>query len=216
MSEWHSAKYWRNRQPIERLKNAHIPKRFTKKTLDDYNAELGSPDVVTYVRQWLTNIEHNKECGEGLYFFGGSGSGKTHVACGLLREIVLNHQLSGFFITAEKFVEASYDEMNPDNVLSDMYSDEYMLKYINAVYDVLVLDNLGSERMTDFTKKAITSMLNSRYEQQLITIITSEIPLSRLSDIYGPRVASILSECCCVLPFLGKDYRLLDPHYAGE
>ena len=188
MTEWRSAKYWRNRQPEERLKNAHIPKRFTKKTLGDYDTKLGSPDVVTYSQQWIDNIEHNRECGEGLYLFGGSGSGKTHVACGVLREVVLNNLLSGFFITAEKFVEASYDEMNPDHELPEMYGDEHMLKYIHSVYDVLVLDNLGSERMTDFTKKAITSMLNSRYEQQLITIITSEIPLSRLSDIYGPRV----------------------------
>ena len=215
MTEWRSAKYWRNRQPEERLKNAHIPKRFTKKTLGDYDTKLGSPDVVTYSQQWIDNIEHNRECGEGLYLFGGSGSGKTHVACGVLMEVVLNNLLSGFFITAEKFVEASYDEMNPDHELPEMYGDEHMLKYIHSVYDVLVLDNLGSERMTDFTKKAITSMLNSRYEQQLISIITSEIPLSRLSDIYGPRVKSILSECCCVLPFLGKDYRAME-HYAGE
>jgi len=215
MTEWRSAKYWRNRQPEERLKNAHIPKRFVKKTLNDYDTKLGSPDVVTYSQQWIDNIEHNRECGEGLYLFGGSGSGKTHVACGVLREVVLNNFLSGFFITAEKFVEASYDEMNPDHELPEMYGDEHMLKYIHSVYDILVLDNLGSERMTDFTKKAITSMLNSRYEQQLITIITSEIPLSRLSDIYGPRVKSILSECCCVLPFLGKDYRAME-HYAGE
>lgn len=215
MTEWRSAKYWRNRQPEERLKNAHIPKRFTKKTLGDYDTKLGSPDVVTYSQQWIDNIEHNRECGEGLYLFGGSGSGKTHVACGVLREVVLNNLLSGFFITAEKFVEASYDEMNPDHELPEMYGDEHMLKYIHSVYDILVLDNLGSERMTDFTKKAITSMLNSRYEQQLITIITSEIPLSRLSDIYGPRVKSILSECCCVLPFLGKDYRAME-HHAGE
>ena len=215
MTEWRSAKYWRNRQPEERLKNAHIPKRFAKKTLDDYNTEVGSPDVITYVQQWVENFNHNREVGEGLYLFGGSGSGKTHVACGVLREVVLNNSVSGFFMTAEKFVEASYDEMNPEHELPDMYSDEYVLKYIHSVYDVMVLDNLGAERMTDFTKKAITSMLNSRYEQQLITIITSEIPLSRLSDIYGPRVKSILSECCCVLPFLGKDYRSMEL-YAGE
>ena len=215
MTEWHGPRYWRNRKPAERVSNAHIPKRYMDKTLDSYNEDVGSWGVTKAIRGWAANIDENLESGEGLYFCGATGTGKTHLAAALLSEILFTKQLGGFFITAEKFVEASYDEMNPDHELPEMYGDEHMLKYIHSVYDILVLDNLGSERMTDFTKKAITSMLNSRYEQQLITIITSEIPLSRLSDIYGPRVKSILSECCCVLPFLGKDYRAME-HYAGE
>jgi DNA replication protein DnaC len=207
MSEWRGTRYWRNRPTAERLKNAHVPKRFVDKSFDNYNAEQGSPDVLDYVRQWWDNYAINSARGEGLYLFGGPGSGKTHIAVATLNEVIVHHNACGFFITAEKFVEASYDEMKNDDELPDIYGEPFLLKYINSVYEILVLDNLGGERLTDFTKQVITSMLNSRYENQLITIITSEIPPKKLDSIYGPRLASILAECCLSVPFLGSDYR---------
>lgn len=212
MSEWRSSRYWRNRPPIERLKNAHVPKRFLDKTLESYNEEEGSPNVITYVQHWLDNFEENSARGEGLYLFGGPGSGKTHVAVSVLKRLLTTQQTCGFFITTEKFIEASYDEMKNDDELPDIYGEPFLLKYINSVYDILVLDNLGGERLTDFTKKAITSMLNSRYDNQLITIVTSEIPLNKLDGIYGPRLASLLTECCCSVPFVGPDYRKREAH----
>ena len=60
------------------------------------------------------NIDENLESGEGLYLCGATGTGKTHLAAALLTEILTTKQLGGFFITAEKFIAATYDELRSD------------------------------------------------------------------------------------------------------
>jgi len=208
MTEWHGPRYWRNRKPAERVSNAHIPKRYMDKTLDSYNEDVGSWGVTKAIRGWAANIDENLESGEGLYFCGATGTGKTHLAAALLSEILFTKQLGGFFITAEKFIAATYDELRSDGELPDEYGDPYLLKYINSVFDVVVLDSLGSEKKTEFTKNAIATLLNSRYEQKLITIVTSEFSIASIGNNYGPRLASILQDATLQIPFEGKDYRV--------
>ena len=155
----------------------------------------------------MSNFEENRLNGEGLYLCGTTGTGKTHLASAMLAELLATKQVGGFFITTEKFVEASYDEIRNDGELPEEYGDEYMLKYLNSVYDIVVLDGLGAEKKTDFTKSALVSLLNSRYEQKLITIVTSEYTIASLAKVYGPRLSSILQDSTLQIPFEGKDYR---------
>lgn len=207
MTDWHGPRYWRNRQPKERVSNAHIPRRYADKTLENYNEEVGSWGVTKAIRGWMGNFDENRTNGEGLYLCGTTGTGKTHLASAMLTELLTTKQVGGFFITTEKFVEASYDEIRNDGELPEEYGDEYMLKYLNSVYDILVLDGLGGEKKTDFTKGALVSLLNSRYEQKLITIVTSEYTIASLTKVYGPRLSSILQDSTLQIPFEGKDYR---------
>jgi DNA replication protein DnaC len=207
MTDWHGPRYWRNRQPKERVNNAYIPRRFMDKTLDNYDEEVGSWGVVKAVRGWMGIIDENRESGEGLFLCGSTGTGKTHLASAILSELLFTKQLGGYFITAEKYIEACYDEIRNDGELPEEYGNEYLLKYLNSVYDIVVFDGLGSEKKTDFTKGALVSLFNSRYENKLITIVTSEYSIASLSKIYGPRLSSILQDSTLQIPFEGKDYR---------
>lgn len=206
--EWHGPRYWRNRPAEERVANAHIPKRYREKTIDNYDEEVGSWGVTKAIRGWMSNFDTNLQNGEGLFLCGNTGTGKTHLAAAMLTELLRTKKVGGFFMTTEKFIEATYDEIRyKEEGLPDTYSDPFLLKYIQSVYDVLVLDGLGSEKKTDFTKSAVTSLLNSRYEKQLVTIITSEYSIVGLGRLYGPRLASILQDSTLQIPFDGKDYR---------
>lgn len=177
------------------------------KTLDNYDEEVGSWGVVKAVRGWMSIIDENRESGEGLFLCGSTGTGKTHLASAILSELLFTKQLGGYFITAEKYIEACYDEIRNDGELPEEYGNEYLLKYLNSVYDIVVFDGLGSEKKTDFTKGALVSLFNSRYENKLITIVTSEYSIASLSKIYGPRLSSILQDSTLQIPFEGKDYR---------
>jgi len=208
MAELKSQKYWRKRPLEERLHNTKIPKKYLAATLDNYDEEHGSQDVVLYARHWVNNVEQNLNEGTGLYLFGGTGSGKTHIATSILKRAVATTETCGYFITAEQYLEVSYSSLD-DERYDDESSDADTVHYIDNVYDLLVLDGLGTERrQTEYAKKSLTSMLSKRYENQLSTIITTDIPMNKLAQIYGNRLSSIITDCCLFIPFLGGDYRL--------
>ena len=210
MTEWHSNKYWQNRSKDERIRNLRIPARYRDKTLASFDAEHGDAASLEAVQHWCNTIDKNIDDGMGLYLYGHTGVGKTHLAQGAALEVVSKHNLSGIFITTDRVMDMIYDEQRNDGDLPEPYSDPFLLKYMRRVFDVLVLDGLGSERATtEFARNAIIALINNRYEEKLITIVTSILPPAELSRVYGKRLMSILQESCYSINVEGSDYRKL-------
>lgn len=206
-TEWHGPKYWRNRPLEERLQNARIPKRFQSLTLDDYDKSIGDHDVHYAVTTWLKYLDTNLSSGTGLYLFGGTGVGKTHLAQAALKAAILENPVSGIFIPAANYVEMMYDELGNDGSLPEEYTTPYLAKYVRSVYDIIVLDALGDENDTDFTRRSITALITHRYNAQMPTIITSLYNPKKLAVRYGERLASIIQSCCRLVPISGTDQR---------
>lgn len=207
-TEWHSVKYWRNRSPKERLENARLPKRFRNSSFESYDLATGDEKAVEAIKLWLGDCEDNVSEGMGLFLFGSAGVGKTHLAAAILREVVTKYQLSGSFVTADTYLEMMYDEMRNEGELPEMYADPNLSKYFRRTFDLLVLDALGEEKSTDFSRKVVLTLLESRYNNQLATIVTSAYNPNSIKRMYGDRFASILFDCCLVIPVHGTDHRL--------
>jgi DNA replication protein DnaC len=208
MSELRSQKYWRNRSPEERVTNTKIPKRFRQDNLDNYKTTSANAETVKLSNKWLASVEQYVEDGQGLYIVGATGSGKTHLAQALLKRAVYTHNLSGMFITADKYIQMAYNEIKFGDELPEGYEDPNTMKYLQETFDIVVIDSLGSERPTDFTKRTIISLLESRYHEKLTTIITSTLKPASLEQMYSASVASIVQSCCYVAPLKGTDYRI--------
>lgn len=210
MSDWKSAKYWRMRPVEERVRNLRIPPRYRSCTLQSFESTEGSPEeaLLSAVSKWANNIDKRMEDGIGLYIHGKTGVGKTHLAAAALREVVSKHNLSGLFLPYDLFVEMVHDSRNNDGELPDMYGDPNLLKYIRRVFDVLVIDNLNADRLTDYMAKTISNVIDSRYEMQLPTIITTEIRPDKLATLYSPRVQSIIRESCFDIYVASDDHRM--------
>lgn len=204
---WKGPRYWRNRPLEERLHNLRIPRRFESMTLESYDKSIGDQDVYYAIMTWLKNAEENIASGTGLYLFGGTGVGKTHLAIGLLKEVIANVQISGYYIPTTTYMEMMYDELNNEGSLPEEYESSYTSKYLRAVYDVVVLDGLGDENDTDFTRRSIINLLNQRINNNLPTIITSLYNPKKLSLRYGERFVSILQSACRLVPVSGTDQR---------
>jgi DNA replication protein DnaC len=204
---WKGPRYWRNRPLEERLSNLRIPRRFESMTLESYDKSTGDQDVYYAIMTWLKNAEENIANGTGLYLFGGTGVGKTHLAIGLLKEVVSKVQISGYYIPTTTYMEMMYDELNNEGSLPEEYESPYTSKYLRAIYDVVVLDGLGDENDTDFTRRSIINLLNQRINNNLPTIITSLYNPKKLSLRYGERFVSILQSACRLVPVSGTDQR---------
>lgn len=215
MSEWKSAKYWKNRPVAERLENLKIPRRYKNITMASYNPNIGDKNAYEAILTWQQEASKHVSEGMGLYIYGDSGVGKTHLAQALLKELVTEHTLSGMFIPTTTYIEMMYDEIRNNGELPEEYADQNVAKYLRRIYDVVILDSLGEEHDSDFTKRSLMSFLENRYNCKLTTIITSNLSPMRVKSRYGERFHSILHDCCMSIPVLGDNQRITQD-YAGE
>lgn len=184
-TDWKSARWWQNRSLEERLAWAHFPRRWESATLDHtLMSERTGKRTATFL-----NDHHN-----GMFIYGPSGSGKTPLAISIARELLTTQRLSARFITAERYVDMLKDEFDNDNQLPEMYSLPYLVKYIKGVFDIVILDAVGEERSTDFSKHEVGSLLRRRHEDQRCTIVTTAMTPADFVRRYGKRVSTPVAE----------------------
>jgi DNA replication protein DnaC len=182
-TDWKSENWWRNRSAEERLFHAKIPPRLSKISYDEEH-------LTTNVLAWLSDYEP----GSSLYIHGRPGSGKSLLAQEVLRRVISSHPLSGRFVSADRYLEMLKDQFDNDNLLPSMYSSPYLIKYIQGVFDVLVLDGVGQERETEFANHEIGSLIRRRYEDLRTVIVTSTLSTMDFTRRYGDRIKSAVMD----------------------
>lgn len=178
-TEWKSAVWWRNRPRQERVFHLHIPERI----------RLNMGEVATsdnFIETW--SVKSN------LFIQGASGSGKSLVAASTITSIVKRYEASGRWVDADDYIDMLKDSFDNDGLLPEMYSSPHLIKYIKGVFDILVIDGLGDERLTEFASHELGSLIRKRFEQNLSTVITSRLTMQDIKNRYGSRLANPLSE----------------------
>jgi len=204
--ELKSPKYWRNRSVEERLSNLRIPPRYRNCSFDNYDMSEGSEKIVGALHKWLDTTTNSEE-GQGLYLSGDTGTGKTHLAVATLKEMVTRYQLSGLYLNFDTFVEMTYDSRGFDGDLPEMYGNPHLLRYARRVFDVVVIDNLNADRITDYMLKMTSDLIQARYDSQLITIYTSLLRPDKLPALFNQRIASMIRQSTYYIRTAGVDYR---------
>lgn len=151
--------------------------------------------------------------GLGVLFLCDNGVGKTHLAVGALRELVVTKGIHGEFWDFHDLIRQIRSSYNPET----KSTEEQLLAPIVEM-DLLVLDDLGAWKMTDWMLDTLFYILNSRYMSQRSTIITSNFndaspqevardeSLRRkeyLVERVGNRLRSRLHEMCMVVRIVG-------------
>ena len=157
-------------------------------------------DVPVNIRKSFENI---KESRQGIYIHGGVGTGKTHIAYALHKESVETAKvLSQFWNTTELFREIRLDiSRTPEE-------KKHIEEELMANRTLLILDDIGAEKISDWVLEVFYLIINRRYENMLPTIFTSNLPISELAERIGDRTVSRIVEMCKVVRVDGKDRRL--------
>jgi DNA replication protein DnaC len=150
---------------------------------------------------YLEDWEENRDAGKGLYFCGGVGTGKTHLAVAVMNELIRRKRIPSLFVTVPELLDNLRETYNkPGRNL-----DEWMDAVQNAEF--LVLDDLGSERTTEWVRERIFVIVNHRYREALPTVFTSNIGPKDLAEQLGERTASRIIAMCDWIALEGDDYR---------
>lgn len=197
------------------LTASRIPRRYQHCTIHSFeNVEhepskyfaLGEADKL--IKEYP--IEGNIE-GRGLLFMGSVGVGKTHLAVAILRGLIETYGVNGLFYQSGALLKEIQDSYNPISQTSE-------LKVLAPVFeaDVLVLDELGASKPTDWVRDTLMQIINTRYNDKKLTIFTTNYVDERrndadmretLEDRISVPLRSRLYEMCRTVTIEGGDFR---------
>lgn len=219
------------------LERARLPKRYLHCNFESFDTDLdySGADAVTwnrsleqaklvvqgFARDFPVGTEH------GLLLIGTCGVGKTHLAVAALEEIILRGH-SGLFYDYRELLKQIQDSYNPESNSTEMSVLDPVLKT-----EVLLLDDLGSSKPSLWALETVGHILNTRYNEHRVTLLTTNFldapaPIlsgpaaaaaarssmtrpaaaeDSLTDRVGTRIRSRLYEMCRTVEICAPDYR---------
>ncbi len=196
---------WDREQFRLAIQRARIPRRYLNKSLKEFKAaprDARRKVLKDGAASYAMAFSHEED--RGLLLRGTTGSGKTHLAVGILIEI-LNRGYNGLYCNVTDLLARLRDSYS--NPSADRESQ--ILEEMENT-DLLVLDDLGAEATTDWVRDRIYLIVNRRYESAKPTIVTTNCDDAELRERIGPRTTSRLYEMCQPLgEFPQEDFRFL-------
>lgn len=184
------------------LARAGVPERFRDRRLDRYYATKGS-DQERALQAARAVVDERK----GLLLLGSVGTGKTHLATGICLELAEQGRL----------YERRYGRLNARFVVVPELLDELRRAVRHDVVDplepllsvpLLILDDLGAEKVTEWVVDRLYVLINHRYNAQFVTVATSNYTLAELAGRGYERMVSRLVDGATVVTIDGPDRRV--------
>jgi DNA replication protein DnaC len=206
------------------LASARIPKRYEHCELSSYTTDFpGAHSSLAMAHLAASKFaeEFDPRDGTGLLLIGKIGTGKTHLAVGIIKELILHRGIPCLF----------YDYRELLKQIQNSYNDSVKtteLDVLRPVFDteVLALDELGAVKPTEWAWDTVSLILNTRYNNNRTTIITTNfedqsaagvsntlsavraaVREETLGDRIGERMRSRLHEMCRIIKLEGLDFR---------
>jgi DNA replication protein DnaC len=214
------------------IEQARIPRRYANCTLESYDTQFPSADrtlmaALMQARNFVKTFPLETD-GKGVLLIGPIGVGKTHLAVGILQALIVERGAKGLFVDYRdllKQVQNSYgrNDLSEKEILAPVFESE-----------VLVIDELGAAKPTDWVWDTVAHILNTRYNDRRTTIITTnylngketatgqwdhlpkkekEAKMAMSADTLGDRITermrSRLQEMCIVVEMEGVDFRTI-------
>ena len=192
------------------LVDARVPPRYVRCSLDNF-VLYPNEKLIAALTQAKRFADAFPAVQKGLCLIGPPGIGKTHIAVAVLKDVVRQKHIRGLFYDVRDLLRLIRSTYNPVVRTAEM---DILRPVMDA--DLLVLDDLGAEKPSEWVEETMNLIVNTRYNERRPTIFTTnyenlpdDTDLDTLKVRVGFRLHSRLHEMCDFLEYDGGDYRMM-------
>lgn len=160
-------------------------------------------EIIKKAKNYVKHFEEMRKDNVGLLLYGNVGSGKTYIACAIANSIITEYS---YTVKMRNFAQILNDLQKGGFNLD---RNEYIEQITNAT--LLILDDFGIERNTEYALEQVYNVINARYLKARPTIITTNLNFKDIEkeqeDIMLGRIYSRIIEICLPLRVIGVDRR---------
>lgn len=197
---------WRQSIAGHQLTHSRIPRRYQHCQLSNFEQTVDS--LREAHRRARAFVDAFPAVDKGLLLRGRHGVGKTHLAVAMLREIIASKGARGYFYETRELLKLVRDTFATAGE-SEM---DVLRPVLDA--DILVLDDLGAEKTSEWVQETLGLVVNTRYSERRPTIFTTNLDdtadTTNPNSMYvqlGARTRSRLFEMCHWVDMEGPDVR---------
>ena len=200
------------------MERARVPRGFWTKDFDHFY-DLGEPTLEFALLKARGFVDNYPLIDKGILFLGPPGVGKTHLTVAIIKHLILDKGVESLFCSYQELLRQIRDSYNPVSLSTEA---EVLRPVLET--EVVAIDDLGSERISDWVEDTVTHILNHRYNHKKITLLTTNLPDNTenvrerspsgkyaVGDTFtqriGQRVRSRLYEMCETIQITAKDFR---------
>lgn len=188
----------RERQDMEAVKSMRrqslMDARLVKATFSTFQKTAANERVLTICERYAAKFTDMLDMNQGLLFYGDTGTGKTFSAACIANELLDR----GVSVVMTSFVKLLSAQM-----------DDVLMARMNRV-KLLIIDDLGAERSTDYALEFVYNVIDARYRAKRPLILTTNLSLADMkqnSDIRYARIYDRIFEMCFPVEFDGRSWR---------
>lgn len=163
------------------------------------NDDLTNEKITKAMQNYVDNFEELRKTGKGLLLYGTVGTGKTYAACEVANALIDR----GYPVLVTNFARLT-------NTIQGMFDGKQ--EYIDSLnkFQLLVIDDLGTERNSEFMQEMVYNIIDSRYRSGLPFIVTTNLTIEEIKkpgDRGRARIYDRLIEKCFPIEVTGGSRR---------
>ena len=179
---------------------SNLGERFRDASFDSFTPTEGTEACWAYTKEYAENF--NKKTESGICIYGRAGNGKSHLAAAMVNRVIQRGFTAVFIEVPDLFsrIKATYGAEGSG-------SEDKIMTALGKC-DLLVLDDAGAEKPTEWVQEKFFQIINTRYKNRLPVVITTNTKdMAGLEDIIGFRAYDRVLEMCLPLKNNGESYR---------
>lgn len=183
---------------------ARMGSRFESCTLDMFKSRVGSEKVLELSKRYISGFVKWGET--SLYIWGKPGNGKSHLAAAISHEI-MNQNNTVVFQSVPELLGRIRNTFNSQSRETESQIMSALMKC-----HLLVMDDIGSEKVTDWVSEVLFKIIDGRYQAKKPILFTSNLKITELADrfenVQGTRIADRILEMAIPVENKSTSYRM--------